>query len=112
MFDLFWYVVIGFIVGYLISRASIALSNYTNEKQVRNLKEALDNMVFVTVETHTVADKTIFLMFTLVDDKFILQATTPIELMERAKEKFPNKVIMMHGDETVAKIPEFIELQK
>jgi hypothetical protein len=111
MFDILWYAVIGFVTSYLVGRLMTWSSDKKEKARAAAVEKALDTMVFVTVEAHTANDKTTFLMYTLVDDKFLLQAPTPEELLLKAKEKFPNKVIMLHGNESVSKIPAFAKLQ-
>lgn len=84
----------------LISRAS-------DEIKLEELKERLEQTVIVNVERHVHKEKTVFLMFYLLDDKFIAQAPTAAELVAIAKKKFPGKLILVNGSDEIQAMPEF-----
>lgn len=86
------------------------LARAKDKRELDALEAQLDRTMFVTVEKHTKEAGTVFLMFQLVDDQFLMQAPTAAGLVAAAKAKWPNKLIMVHGDKEMASLPEFNEV--
>ena len=106
--DFALYLMFGFVVGFI--GVSIWSSSRKLEMEIGVLKKIVDNTIYVTVEKHIFDLGNVFLMFNLLDDKFLLQATTPAALVKAAKVKFPNKLILITGNDEICGMPEFNEV--
>lgn len=79
--------------------------------QVKHLRikimELAKQLLMVHVEKYSEKNATVFLMYALEDNAFLMQAPTAASLIELAKERFPGKLILVHGDEEILSMPEF-----
>jgi hypothetical protein len=97
-----------FLLALLLGRV---IARQKEEREIDKLEEFLKSTVFVMVEKHEHNGKTVFLMFKLSDDSFLFQSESPAELVASAKAKWPNKLIVIHGNEDLSTIPEFNEVK-
>jgi len=100
-------IVIGIIVLFYMIGRQVHIRK--EQRELAYLEDQIAQTMFVTVEKHAEKSGTVFLMFTLLDDTFLMQATSAAELVTAAKLKYPNKRILVSGTDDILLMPEFNE---
>lgn len=106
-FDIILFGIFALVISYIFVKFNLWVERQALREQADKLQQVMDQSVFVSIEKHEQNGKTTYLVFNLDDDKFLFQAPTPQELIQKAKEKWPNKSVMIHGDQEINSIPDF-----